>query len=100
MLVQLKNIDMARYSLDELVSLSAYAKGLSTEFQANGIDCPEWLQLRQKELVREIRTRNADELERQLRAARNRMESLKTPEEKREAARAEIDRLEKMLAND
>mgnify|MGYP001602377954 CR=1 FL=1 len=61
MLEQLKNLDVNRPALEELVFLSAQAKLLRAEFEAEAVDVPEWLDTRSRELKREIRTRQADQ---------------------------------------
>ncbi len=98
MISELKNVEVRRPDLPELVELSAYARSLMTEFEALGIETPEWLTINSASIRREIKTRNQDRLAEKLRSAKSRLETLKTPDEKRAGLQNEIDKLEKELA--
>jgi hypothetical protein len=99
MLAQFKNFQADRMDLDELVALAAYGRALRTEYEAVGLDEPEFIDIQLKSLRREIHSRNADKLEKTLREKRSRLEALKSPTEKRAEIKKEIAALEKTLAN-
>ncbi len=98
MISELKNLDVRRPDLPELVELSVYARSLVAEFEALGIETPEWLTVNTASIRREIKTRNQDRLAEKLRSAKSRLETLKTPDEKRAGLQTEIEQLEKQLA--
>lgn len=93
MLEKLRNLDVQRPDLEELVFLSATAKALRTEFEAENVDVPEWLDNTSRELKREIRTRQQDSIEKRVRDIRSRLDALKTPSEKRIELQSELDKL-------
>jgi hypothetical protein len=90
MLEKLKNFDVDRLDLDELVMLSAFARILVAEFEVLKAQTPEWLEIQTKVLRRAILARQADMLEKRLREAKLRRDALKTPDEKRAALDNEI----------
>lgn len=95
MLNQLKSLDTERINLEELVALSAFAKGLRAEFDHVNAEVPEWLDQRARELAREIRSRLADSVDKKLREAKARLEALKPADQKRAELKREILALEK-----
>jgi hypothetical protein len=97
MLSDLKNFNADRMDIPELVALSSFARALQAEFQSLGVEIPEWVDENSKSLAREIKSRNADRIASKLKAAKARLETLKTPDEKRTALAAEIAELEKQL---
>ena len=82
---------------DEAVSLSAYARSLSAEYEELGIPAPEWLDKSIVALREEIarRTHEADLAE--LRRVEAEIESLKTTNERRNDATARLAQLQKKL---
>jgi len=99
MLEKFKNLDLNRLALDELVTLAAFGKLLRAEYEVHQLEEPEFVDVQLKSLRREIHARNADRLEASLRDKKARLESLKTPVEKRQELRKEIAGLEKQLSN-
>lgn len=97
MLEQLKRFDANRLDLDELVMLAAYGRELRLEYEAHNLDEPEWLGIQIKSLRREIMTRNADKIEKLVREKKARLETLKSPTEKKAELQKEIKELEKQL---
>lgn len=93
MFEQLRNLDVQRPSLDELVFLSMLARGLRAEYEHATVDIPEWLDSRQRELKREISTRQQDAIDKRRSELKSRLEALKTPSEKRVELEAELARL-------
>jgi hypothetical protein len=92
-LEQLRNLDLARPDLEELVAMSAAATAIHGEFEKLSVDVPEWLDTRARELKREIRTRQQDSVDKRVREIKARMDTLKTPTEKRAELQAELDKL-------
>ncbi len=86
-------------SLEDLVAMSASARAIQSEFAAVSVEEPEWLNPKIREIRREIATRQADRIERLIREKKSRLEALQPEEQKREALKLEIDRLEKKLAD-
>jgi hypothetical protein len=95
---EFKNFDANRLSLEELVSLSAFGTALRQEYETLQLDEPDFLDSQLKSLKREIRTRNADRLEKSLREKRARLETLKTPTQRKTELQKEIKELENQLA--
>jgi hypothetical protein len=98
-LKELRTFDVDRLSLEELVSLSFYAKGLRGEFDAKQVDQPEWLDDAMRRLQREIEMRKADSLEKRLKDIAAQKTGLETAAEKRARLAAEEDRIKAQLAS-
>jgi hypothetical protein len=94
MLHDFETFDADRCSLEQLVTLAAFGRGLRAEHEALGIEEPEWVGSQLKAVRREVAARNADSIEKRIREKKSRLEALKPPEEKRAALQAEIDALE------
>jgi hypothetical protein len=92
-LEQLKNLDLQRPDVEELVCLSSMATSLHFEFEKLNLDVPEWLDTRSRELKREIRARHQDQLDKRVREIRSRLDALKTPTEKRAELERELEKL-------
>jgi hypothetical protein len=97
LLHEFKNFDANRLDIDELVALAAFGRLLRDEYEAHTLDEPEWVGIQLKSLRREIQTRNADKMEKLLREKKARLETLKSPTEKRAELQKEIKELEKQL---
>lgn len=97
MLSELKNFDASRMDLAELVALASFGRALQAEFGTLGVESPEWVDANLTALRREIKSRNADRLTAKLRSAKARLETLKTPDEKRAATEKEIADIETQL---
>jgi hypothetical protein len=92
-LTDLKNLDLQRPDLEELVFLSAVATTLHAAFEKEAVDVPEWLDSRIRELKREIRTRQQDAVDKRVREIKSRIDALKTPSEKRAELQGELAKL-------
>jgi predicted transcriptional regulator len=97
MLDALKNFDAKRADLAELVELSAYGRALLAEFETLSVEAPEWATENLAAVRRELKSRNQDRLAAKLKAAKARLETLKTVDEKRTGVQAEIAALEAQL---
>jgi hypothetical protein len=95
MLSELKNFDAKRMDIVELVAVASFGRDLLAEFEELGVESPEWIAQNLTAVHREIKSRNADRIASKLRDAKARLETLKTPSEKRTDLQAEIARLEK-----
>lgn len=98
MLDALKNFDAKRADLAELVELSAYGRALLAEFEALSVEAPDWATENLAAVRREVKSRNADRLNAKLKAAQARLETLKSPDEKRKSVEDEIAKLTAQLA--
>ena len=96
----LKTFSADRLSLDELLMLRATARVLRSEYGTQVIPAPEWLEDAERRLNRELYLRRQDELEKQLREARNARAAIATPDEKRGRLDDQIAALEKLLAGE
>lgn len=97
MLDALKNFDAKRADLSELVELSAYGRALVAEFEVLNIEAPDWVVENLTAVRREARSRNADRLAAKLKAAKARLSTLLSPDEKRKSVEDEITKLETQL---
>ncbi len=94
-MLDLKNFDAKRATLEELVTASAAGRMLLTEFVDLSVDAPEWLEITVKSIRREIKAKSADRIAAKIRDAEARLEALKTPGEKRTSLEAELKALKK-----
>ena len=91
-----KTFNADRMDVDELVALLAFGKTLRTEYEALQLEEPEFVDTQLKSLRREINARNADKIAARKRELTARIDSLKTPTQKKAEAEAELARLEAM----
>ena len=94
---QFKAFQKGRLNLDEVVELSAYGRGLQSEYTALGMEVPAWVSVQLKTIQREVKTRIADQAEAELLQAKAQLDSLKTAGERKEALQARIAALEAKL---
>lgn len=80
------------------MSLAAFGRQVEAEYAQVGAEAPDWLTDNLKELRKEVRSRLADSIERELSEAKSRLEALTPNEEKRAALKDKIDRLTNKLA--
>lgn len=92
-----KNFSADRMDVDELVSLCAFGKAIRAEYDALQLDEPEFVGIQLASLKREIRSRVADKLEARKRELTARIDSLKTPAQKKAELEAELKKLEAQL---
>lgn len=97
MLENLKNFNTTHASINDMVSLRAYARTLVAEFEFQNVEMPEWAETQIKSLDRQIALKNADRLEARRTEIRARLENLKTPVEKKSDLRKELAQLDKQL---
>ena len=93
MLEELKNLNLERMDLDEAIALSAFARILKAEYEHANAEAPAWLDDRTREIRMEIRDRMRDSVAKQIKETEARLESLATPEEKRQNLRIRLEAL-------
>lgn len=87
---QLKTFNENALDLDQLVQLLAFATILHATYDDVAVDVPEWLDGQIRKLKRQIRTREADTIEKRIREKEARLEALKPVDKKRSELAAEI----------
>lgn len=90
MLEQFRVFQVNRMDLEELVALAAYGRTLRDEFEKQKVEEPEFIDVNLKALRREIQSRVADKTDARRRQIRTKLDSLKTPAEKRAELEAEL----------
>lgn len=98
MLAQFKTFQADRMDIDELVALAAFGTQLRAEYEKHNLEEPEFVDNQLKSLRREIATRNAERLEARRKEINNRLESLKTPTQRKSELLAEKKRIDQELA--
>lgn len=98
MYAQLKTLNVDRLDLDEAVALSSFGASLEARYKDLGLEVPTWLSDNLKMLDREIESRVTDSLQKQLKSAESRLESLKPADQKRRELAQEIKQLRARLA--
>jgi len=99
MLANFKNFSADRMSLDELVALAAYGRQLREEYDQHQLEEPDFVDSQLKSLRREIHARNADRLEARRKEITSRLESLKTPTQRKSELLKERAEIDKQLAS-
>lgn len=90
MLNELKNLNVTRPDLDELVSLHVHAVAMKSAYANFGVDQPDWLTAADKNLDREIRNRVAGELDRKRAEIKAKLTGLMSSAEKKDALLKEL----------
>src|SRR6266404_8082925 len=95
---QFRNFNVDGLDIDELVTLSLFGRQIRAEYESLQIEEPEWVDVQIKALRREIHTRNAQNLEARKREIALRLDSLKTPGQKKSELLREQAEINKKLA--
>lgn len=90
----LKRVNIDGVDLEKAIALLAFGRTLQAEYAELELETPDWLNVRLRELRREINTRVADAKEKRLSELKSRRETLETPEVRRKKIDAEIKKLE------
>jgi ATP-dependent Lon protease len=90
----LKNFNADRLDMEDLVGLLADCKALRAEYEALQIEEPEYIDTTIKAIRREITARNADKIAARKRELAARIDSLKTPAQKKAELEKELAKLE------
>ena len=96
-LASFKTFSADRMDIDELVALHAFGKSLRAEYDTLQLEEPSFVDLQLKSLRREITARTADKLESRKRELTARIDSLKTPAQKKTELEKELAAIEKQL---
>ena len=97
MLDRLKHLDLDRIDVDEAVYLVTLGESMKAQYTGRGLETPEWLVQNTKELDREIRNRQRDNLEKAKKETIAALDALKTPTQRREELQAKLERLNQAL---
>jgi hypothetical protein len=95
---RLRTFDVDRCDIGELVELSFVGRSIVSEYENLGAECPDWLTINLKQLRREVKTRTADALEKDLHAKKQKLEGMLPMEERRKRTELEIAALEQKLS--
>lgn len=98
MLQEFKNLQIERASMDQMLTLSVFGKGLRAEYEARTLPVPEWLRDGLTSLNREIERQRHDELDRRRKELTAEQAADRTQTERRAARKAELDAIEAQLA--
>jgi seryl-tRNA synthetase len=90
MLNELKAVNVNRLDMDELILLSSTAKSMKREFEGNGVEIPEWLDDVARRLQREITSKNSDAVAAKVRHIQQKIDNLKTANEKKAELEAQL----------
>lgn len=99
LLLEIRKLNVDSMDVDETVAALAITRTTIAEYQAQQIPPPEWLVERQEQFTAEVKARRRDYLQAQLKAAKLRLERLKTPDQKRADTMSEIEQLQKQLSS-
>lgn len=94
---RLKNFQVDRLDVGELLELRAVGKLLRVEYEAADVPTPEWLTDSLRTLNTEVDRRRKDELERRLKQLKAEDSADRTASERREDRAKERERIEKAL---
>jgi hypothetical protein len=93
LLNDLKNFDTDGGDVDELVALLTFGNQMSQTYTSKSLEVPGWLSDKLGAIAAEIDYRHKDALVKEYKETKNRLESLKTNEEKRADLTAKLERL-------
>lgn len=95
---RLRSLNLNPMTFEDCVELLAGANSMAQVYGDCLMDPPAWLEDARKSLRKELRDRRRDALEHERAEARATLDGLKTAEEKRQDARARLERIEKQLS--
>lgn len=97
LLTTLKRLDTDRLSMDEAMSLAAFARHLRVEYDSRSVTAPEWLDDAIRTLNNHIEAQRRDALELRLKEIAREESGLQTKEERRAALAVEKERIQQRL---
>lgn len=97
MLEQLKNFDLNRMQMDEILSLRGFGATLKDQYDSIGVPVPDWLRDGVRRLTTEAMRRRQDDMERELAELRLAQSTDMTPTERRAAREERIKALQEAL---
>lgn len=95
----LKAVNYDKIDVDEAVALLGFGNMMQSQYRSSGLEVPEWLKDSVSSLEKDVARRKRDSLERALKSALARRDALKTADEKRREAEADIARINAALGN-
>lgn len=95
---QFRSVNVLRTDVEELVALATFGRAYKAEFSIHNMPVPEWVTDNLESLRVEIKARNRNHLQAELRKKKALLSTLKTPDEKRADLNTEVGNLEKQLA--
>lgn len=98
-LATFKTYSADRMDVEEMLSLSAFGKGLKAEFVEFGLEVPEYVELQLKSLRRDIRSKVSDKLEAEKKRLQSQLENLKTPQERKTELRRQLAKVNDQLSD-
>lgn len=98
-LATFKTYSADRMDVEEMISLSAFGKGLKAEFAEFGLEVPEFVELQLKSLRRDIKSKVSDKLEAEKKRLQSQLENLKTPQERKTELRKQLAKVNDQLSD-
>lgn len=96
MLNEFRHINAAQCSLQDLVVMHFYLRSVSEEFTRFGVDEPDWISVQIRQVCRQIVIKHGTYIDEKLLEAQRKLQALKSEEEQRADAQAEVDRWQKL----
>ena len=97
MLSEVKDVNPDIIPLEDLIGLYAYLEMTVAQFNSFGVDVPDWLTSKSKAVRRTIEYKAGDVVEKKLKLAKEKLQSLKSADEQRKDLVKEIAKLEGQL---
>lgn len=97
LMLEIRRLNLDSVDMDDAVAALAITRTTIAEYATQDIPAPEWLVERMEQFQAEVKSRRRDYIQAQLKAAKLRLERLKTPDQKRADTTAEIEKLTKQL---
>lgn len=94
----IRQFNTEREPLEDLVVMLALGQLIMAEYEKLNIDEPDWLAPKVKAIRRQAQLTVRDQQEKRLAEAKMRLESLKTPQEKKAQLQKEINQLQRQMA--
>lgn len=97
MLTLYKNFDTDRLELLDLMALSVFGDLLAEKYESNGLEVPASVQNKNQKLALTIKAKVNDQLQNKIQDVSGRLESLKSPSEKKADLTKQLEKLRKQL---
>ena len=94
MLSDFQNVNKDSADLDELVALAAFGRGLAAEFELRKIKKPDFVDIQNEAINREINSRVEAQRAERKRYLKSQIDSTRSAQEKRADYQKELDELE------
>ena len=97
LLLEIYNVSIDSADMEEAIAALASARAIVSEFTAQQIPVPDRLKFRIEEIERDVKMKRRDYLELKRRNVQMKIDSLKTRDERRDEAKAELEQIEAQL---